>query len=144
MTEHLRIDNIAADNLFRGIQGFEEEKSQSDTMILVAGSFIGLCALYYLGRCFSKKTDDQNILNINEKYKDLVERESFLQSKLVYKNEQLLTVDFMMKILIVICGLALLMAYRKGPDYMVRIASEMPHIVITTPLALITLLYLWK
>ena len=64
----------------------------SEKLIVCLATIIGLWLLYWLGKAFFKRRastkEVKNILNINQAYKDLVEREENLQADLVSITEQ--------------------------------------------------------
>ena len=84
------------------------------------------------------------MLSINQKYKDLVEREETLQIDLINTTEQLNSVQFLFKSFIATAFVGTLVAYRQGPNFVIYTVKEMPHLVITLPLVILLLIYLWS
>ena len=58
-------------------------------------------------------------------------------------TEQYNSVSLLLKSFISVLLVGGLVAYRNGPGYVVYIAKEMPHLVLTLPLVVTLVLYLW-
>ena len=81
---------------------------------------------------------------MNQAYKELVEREEYVQNQLISLFDQQKSILFMLKALVTIWLLASMVLWRSGPDYFAYTIQEMPHLTITLPLVVITILYLWQ
>ena len=110
MVQRRNKDDILLDedtqNLFRGIPDYPNARAgeiisldtsmiakASEYFIVSIASIVGLWLLYWLGKTFNKnrksKREVKNILNINQTYKELVEREASLLGDLTSVTEQL-------------------------------------------------------
>ena len=98
----------------------------SEYILITLAALVGIFIIYWLAklitRTFRGEKQLNNLESINEKYKDLVEREETLQSDLVSTTEQYNSVQFLLKSFIAVLLVAGLIAYRQGPHYIVYTA----------------------
>lgn len=165
-SQHAAHEGASKNELFRGIPGYEHQGDHmlltndhlmpmnynlfamaSEYFLVSLAALIGCFMVYWLGKyCIrrrGRRKQLKSMLSINERYKDLVEREETLQTDLVNTTEQLASVQFLSKTFIAVLLVGFLIAYRQGPSFIVYTAKEMPHLVITTPLVIVFALYLW-
>ena len=116
----------------------------SEYLIVMSLTVVGLWLLYWLGGKFCarrSRSDDSSIESINKRYKDMVQRESQLQQKILDRQETIHFVEFLLKA----CGTAIALIclfFFRNKSYFIYFVQEMPHFTITLPLAIMVSLYL--
>ena len=91
-------------------------------------ALVAFFLVYWFSKTISRKFGAgggkqlNNLERLNERYMDLVVREETLQAELVSTAEQYHSVNFLLKAFIAVLLVALLIAYRQGPNYLVYTA----------------------
>ena len=116
----------------------------SEKGLMIVCVLIALVLLYWLGLAWSahrekrKRFDQHN--NLTARYIELEQRVETIQVKMKTYNDRRASVSFCLKACVSAYILMGIVLYRMGPTYMAHIVSEMPHVVVTLPLALFIIL----
>ena len=100
----------------------------SEYVLLSLAALVAFFLVYWFTKSISRKFGGSsgkqlnNLESINERYMDLIVREETLQAELASTVEQYNSVKFLFNAFIAVLLVALLIAYRQGPNHLVYTA----------------------